>query len=78
MLNLLHWLSKLENSHFYKILPTPLRLRYVLCLALPGMTESLQLEDDSLLPDYAEITADVSNFSLAGTSCAEIFLPSKR
>ncbi len=39
----------------------------VLCLALPGMTESLQLEDDSLLPDYAEITADVSNFSLAGT-----------
>lgn len=39
----------------------------VLCLALPGMTESLQLKDDSLLPDYAEITADVSDFSLAGT-----------
>lgn len=39
----------------------------VLCAALPGMTENLQLDDSSLLPEYAEITADVADFSLLTT-----------
>lgn len=37
-------------------------------IALPGMQDSLQLDKDTLtIPDYVEITADVTDFSLATT-----------
>lgn len=39
----------------------------ILCLSLPGLADNLSLEDRSLFPEYAEITADAANFSLIGT-----------
>ena len=42
----------------------------VIGFAIPGLRESLQLENEITIPDYIEITADVVDFSLGITITA--------